>query len=321
MDKYNILIFDTYNLIFKASFIENERTVELEKTKYHVEGIIGFLKAVESYIKKFATDDVIIYWLMDNAKSSIQKYRKSLSEDYKKTRVEQPDWFYKQIDLLELILKNYRDNSFLYRVKFIEADDYTSNIIRDYVKKEDRVLLISEDSDWSRSLADNVHQYCEGEILTKELFYKKNGYEATYSNICFHKVFYGDKTDNILPTLPTLPSILFLQIIKDFNNIHTFILRAKEKNIKYLDSGWVEKIKQQEENLLLNWNLVEAIDLSSIDLKSYQTKCTFNKIKLQVLYESLSIINLVDNRIKTEKKQNDILSDLLGGIEVKRKKI
>ena len=117
--KFDYLIFDCYNLYHKAVWIEGEKVIDYNGQKFHTEGITGFLKAAESYIKTWGTEDVKIFWLLDNAKTSMQRHRKSLSEDYKRTRADQPDWFYRGIDILEYILKVYRDSSFLYRMKFL----------------------------------------------------------------------------------------------------------------------------------------------------------------------------------------------------------
>jgi len=318
-EKYSVFIVDCYNLVYRS--IEEERVVSYKNEKFHTEGIIGFLKAIESYITKFGTEDPTIYWLFDNAKSSIEKHRKALSEDYKKTRTPAPEWFYKQLDMLELILKSYRDNSYLFRVKFLEADDYVNQIISSYVGKEKNVLLISEDSDWSRALDNNVHQYAKGKIYTKEVFQSEYGFEPTYSNICFYKTFYGDRTDNIVPAIKELPKDYFLGIISSHSNIFEFIHNAKKGSLPYLDLGWIARIEKEEELLILNWNLVEAVDISSTELSTYQYKCKFQKDKLDIIYSSLQLKGRVDTkRFPVKSDSNDLFDDLLKGMDIDRKK-
>ena len=319
MNKYNTIIVDCYNLIYRS--IEDETVVSYKNEKFHTEGIIGFLKAMDAYIKKYGTEDVKIYWLFDNAKTSIQKYRKSLSEDYKKTRVEMPEWFYKQLDMLELLLKNYRDNSYLFRVKFLEADDYVNKIIESYLTKEDRVLLISEDSDWVRALNDNVHQYAKGKIYDKSVFLEEYKFEPTNSNICFYKTIYGDKTDNIKSAIGELPKVYFYDIINKYSTIYDFIVGVKNNSLSYLDSGWKARISKEEELLILNWNLVSAVEISTSELDSFQYKCKFQKDKLYMLYSALHLLGKVDQkRFPVEVTSNDFLDELFSGIEVSRKK-
>lgn len=318
---YNIFIVDVYNLFYKANYITDETIIQYQNEKFHIEGIIGFLNLVESYIKKFGSEDTKIYWLFDNAKTSIQKYRKTLSEDYKKTRIPQPEWFYKELDLLELLLKYYRDNSYVFRVQYIEADDYVNQIVDSYIKPSDKVLMLSEDSDWFRGLSDNIHQYAKGKIYTKKEFFDEYGFEATYSNICFYKTFYGDKTDNIEPALAEFPRKFFLDIISKYDTIYKFILAVKNKSLEYLNLGWIERIKRDEDKLITNWNLVEAVNITLSELETFKVQCKFQENKLRLLYTTLQLIGKVDTkRFKIDNQESDSIDDLLNGMYLGRKK-
>lgn len=316
---YNVFIVDVYNLFYKSSFIENECLTKSGKETVHTEGIIGFFKAMNTYLSKFGTKDTKIYWLLDNAKTSVLRYRKDLSEDYKRTRKEQPSWFYRELDLLEYLLKIYRDNAELYRIKFLEADDFVFPVIKKNIKDTDRVLLISEDSDWCRALSDNVHQYKSKEIWTKEVFYDKMGFEATYSNICFYKTFYGDDADNIKGCIPTLPKVYFTEITKNYNQLSEFIKDALSNNISFFDLGWRKKIEKEEHNLLTNWNLVKAVDISQNELDSYKYVCEFKPQKLNIFYNSLGLIGKFDDRIKNNYKEIDLFA-MLNGEDLERRK-
>jgi len=318
--QYTTFIVDVYNLFYRANYITDESVVHYQNEKFHTEGIIGFLNLIEGYIKKFGTDDVKIYWLFDNAKTSIKKYRKSLSEEYKKTRVPQPEWFYKQLDMLELILKSYRNNSYLFRVQYIEADDYVNKIVDSYITDKDYVLMISEDSDWFRGLSDNIHQYAKGKIYTKKEFFEEYGFEATYSNICFYKTFYGDKTDNIQPALHEFPKKFFIDVISKYDTIHKFIVGAKNKNLNYLNLGWIERIKRDEDKLITNWNLVESLDISLSELDMFKVQCKFQENKLRLVYGALQLLGKVDKRIQHTEPTNDVLDDIMNGMQLNRKK-
>jgi 5'-3' exonuclease len=317
--KYNILIVDVYNMMFRSTYCSNkEQIVSQGINKYHIEGIINFFNMIDSYIKNYCEDDVYIYWLFDNAKSSIRKYRKSLSENYKKTRVEQPEWFYDSLNNLELILHYYRNNSYIYRQNFVEADDYVSYIIDYSYNKNKNILLVSNDQDWFRGLQSNVDQLYNGEIYDKNRFEEVFKYPPTYSNICFYKCFYGDDSDCIEGFLKNLPHVYFLDIISKYKNMLDFVLEAKQGKIDFLDLGWLEKIKKEEENLLLNWNLVTVIELGDLDLKSSEIVCHYKEEKLKIIYQSLNLIGQIDKRFIIEKKSVDILEDLLSGIKQKR---
>jgi len=319
--KYNIFIVDVYNMMFHSTYgNECQQIVKKGKEEYHLEGILMFFKMMDSYIKKYAenNDELIIYWLFDNAKSSIQKYRKSLDENYKKTRAEQPEWFYKSLDNLELILHFYRNNSFIYRQKFLEADDYVSYII-DYAQNKDKnVLLISGDQDWFRGINTNVDQlYLQDKLIYDiDKFEEVFNYKPTYSNICFNKCFYGDVSDNIIGAIPTLPQQLFLKLIDQFSTMDQLIFNIN--NISYLDLGWKAKFKKEIGKLQLNWNLVTVVELGEIDLRSNEIKCYYKEDKLRIIYESLNLIGLMDSRIKYKESNMDLLDSMLEGIQKER---
>lgn len=309
--KYDVLIVDVYNLMYRATFSGDERLIKVKDQLMHTEGIIAFLDIMERYIKTFgSSQDIEIFWLFDNSRTSIQKYRKSINENYKKTRIEQPSWFYRQLDLLELILKNYRDNSSIFRAAFLEADDYVTKLIESYISPSSNVLLISDDSDWFRSLSDNVHQLRKKRVYDKETFFDEYKFEATYTNLCFYKCFYGDISDNIKAALPYFPQVYFLEVLKKYNHVVEFIREVIDHKVEFLDLGWVEKIKKEESLLLINWNLIESADISAIDMKSFEVACHFNQKKLYLIYDSLNLVGKIDKRIDHPYKQVDIFDEI-----------
>ena len=311
--QYDLFIVDVYNLFYRATFSSFKNDFNLINNVYD-QGIINFLSMIDSYIKKYAIDkDIPIYWLFDNAKTSIQKYRKSLSEDYKKTRVEQPSWFYESLNLLELILHFYRNNSFIYREKFLEADDYVTYIINYAQNKDKNILLISNDQDWFRGLNNNVNQLYCGEVYDINKFEDKFKYKPTYSNICFYKCFYGDESDNIKGFLKNLDYELFIKIINTYSSMSQFLYNID--TISFLDLGWKSKIKKEESNLNLNWELVTVVELGDIDLKSSEIVCQYKKEKLKLIYESYNLLGKIDeDRIPNTQVKIDIIESMLQGI-------
>ena len=129
---YNVLIFDVYN-VFHRAFWKHENLTKVDGKLIPIDGICNFFSILNSYIEKFGTKDCKCYFLLDNAKTTILR-RKELDEDYKKNRKENemPQEFYDALNLIELILKFYRDG-ILYRKQGIEADDYVQNLIDLYI--------------------------------------------------------------------------------------------------------------------------------------------------------------------------------------------
>ena len=314
---YNVLIFDVYN-VFHRVFFGNENLTKIDDKFIPIDAICKYFELCNSYIEKYGVKkDCKIYWLMDNVKSSIIN-RKFIDENYKKNRKEMPEEFYTALNVIELILKFYKD-AVLYRKQGVEADDYVENIINSYIDDHNHVLLFSTDLDWSKSLiADDerdikVDQYIKNnEILTVKNFKEKYGFKPTTSNITFWKVFYGDKSDNIPSTLPNYPREYFLDAISRYTHVDNFIRDALEGKISYLDGGYRIRIKQLQDRMRMNWNLISAINISVNDLENWKIECSFKPNKLLIIYNTLNVVGRFDDRIRNEVKNSDLMSMLEG---------
>ena len=313
---YNVLMFDVYN-VFHRVFFGNENLTKVDDKLIPIDAICKYFELCNSYIEKYGVKkDCKIYWLMDNAKSRIIN-RKFIDENYKKNRKEMPQEFYDALNIIELILKFYRDG-ILYRKQGLEADDYVSNIIDSYINEHDHVLLFSNDMDWSRSLMlDETHdikvdQYIKNnEILTVKSFEEKYGFKPTASNITFYKCFYGDTADNIPPTLLNYPKQYFLDALR-YNHVDNFINDALDGKLPYLDGGYRIRIKQLQDRMRMNWNLISAINIEVTDLENWKVECSFKPNKLLIIYSTLNVVGRFDNRVKVENKSDSIWNMLNG---------
>ena len=308
----NVLIFDIYNMWYRVIW-NNDNLVKVSDKLIPIDAICKFFELCNGYIEKFGTKDCECYFLFDNAKTTILKNRKLLDSEYKKSRKVQPDYFYDGLNVIELILKFYRDKSCIYRKQNVEADDFVLPIIDSYIKEHDKVMLFSTDLDWCRALLDDeehdikVVQYTKNnEILTTKTFEEKFGFKPTETNICFWKTFYGDKSDSILPTLNTYPKEYFLDALRKYSHVDNFIREALDGKLPYLDMGWRIKIKQLEERMRLNWNLISSDEIAINDLDSWKIECNYRPNKLLILYSTLNVLGRFDKRVKMENKQSDI---------------
>lgn len=320
---YNNIFFDVYNIWYRV-FWKNENLTLVGDKKIPLDAVCKFFELTDAYISKFGTHDCKVYYLFDNAKSSLLKNRKELDSEYKKNRKLQPDFFYDGLNVVELILKFYRDNSVIYRKQNVEADDFVLPLINEYIKEHDSVIMFSTDIDWCRALLDDeindVHvvQYTRNnEILTVKSFEDKFGFKPTVNNITFWKTFEGDESDNILPTLKNYPKLYFKDVISKYNHVDNFIKDAVNGKISYLDMGWIVKIKQNSDRMRLNWNLISSKDLSKSELESWEISCSFKSNKLLIIYTTLGIIGRFDKRISVKKPSGDLM-DMLNGEVLER---
>lgn len=322
----NNLIFDVYNIWYRVMWKNEGNLVKVDNKMLPVKGICNFFELTDSYIKKFGAENCKVYYLFDNAKTTLLKNRKELDEEYKKNRKIQPDYFYDGLNMVELILKFYRDNSVIYRKQGVEADDFVLPLIDTYISEHDKVILFSTDIDWCRALLDDnerdieIMQYTRNnEILTVKTFEEKYGFKPTVTNVIFWKTFYGDESDNILPTISNFPKVYFLDVISHYNNLNMFLTDVFNGNISYLDKGWEIKIKQCEERMIMNWNLLSSIDLSTSELETWKIECFYKPNKLSIIYNTLGVMGTFDKRIKNDMKETDLWS-MIDGEMLDRKK-
>lgn len=316
---YNNIFFDVYNLWYRV-VNKNESLSDIGDKKIPINAICKFFELTDGYIKKYGSvENCRVWYLFDNAKTSMLKNRKLLDKDYKKNREIQPDWFYTGINMIELIAKYYRDNSVIYRVQNVEADDFVAPLIDNYINEHDKVLMFSTDMDWSRCLLNDterdvvVNQYTRNnEILTVKSFEEKFGFKPTYSNVCFWKTLYGDQSDCILPTLSNYPKQYFLDCINRYTDVSRFISDALNGKITYLDAGWRIKIKNCAERMMLNWQLVSNMEIDNFDLENWKVECAYKPNKLLIIYNTLNVVGRFDKRVKNENKGSDLLSMLEG---------
>lgn len=294
-------------------------SVMIDGKSTQVEGIIAFFNAVDTYLKKYAKNErTRVYFLFDNADTIYE--RKQISDDYKANRKknEPPKHVYRQLDFCELICHYYRNSSYLFRVPSLEADDFVKNILRSYVKDSERVLMISEDMDWSRYIGNNVEQYKNHRIWNPDTFRNEYGFDPLESNITFYKAFYGDKSDNIIGYLPNLPNLLFMEIIGKFTKMDDFLRNIN--SLENIDLGWKCKIDKERNNLIMNWNLISSAEISDASLSCYKYNCSYKVNKLRMIYASLGLIGKIDSRVSYTKSKTSIF-DMLGGELLERSRV
>lgn len=317
--KYDLIIFDIY-LIYHACFeAQTLKTFVYQGKEYPIQGVIGSLELIDKTIKKYGTDKTKAYFLFDNAKTSVLKHRKDLSPNYKANRPVMSQAFYRMLDALELILKAYRDNSYIYRVTHLEADDFVHNIINHYTTKDDKILMVSNDMDWCRSLDNNVEQLRNGRVYTVDDFKKQYEFDPTFFNIVMYKAFYGDNSDNIIPAIPQLPMVYFRDFIKYSNSIYQFLQKMNEGFFDaFLDNNWKKRINLEREKLILNYKLADSPNFEDIELKQWCFDCNFIPEKLKILY-GLYHVEGVDKRIKFDDTKKEFHDEWFRNSEMKRK--
>lgn len=266
--KFNKIIIDGNNL-YARSFYVAKKISEKEVLSKTLE---LFMNSLDKLERLYAGDYVEWYFCWDNAKSKIilrsqmdQSIieRKKIDPEYKANRTKKGDIFYNGIDYLRFLLQNRRRNYYDLRIQDFEADDTVKALI-DYINKKNipyRILIVSEDLDWSRLIDDNIFWYAKDKIWDKEIYKDTYGFYPIRHNIEMYKTFRGDKSDNIPVGLRGIREKDLLKIINDFKDIYSFF--TAYHTLPYLSDIIKKRIKEDLEKkptrLRQNYQLVSFI--------------------------------------------------------------
>jgi 5'-3' exonuclease len=257
-------------------------------------GIYGFLRSLNVIQRDFGNSELTdYYFLLDNF-SSKDTLRKSLSSEYKIDRKKYEPEFYRAIDFLNLILLNYSDHFYSIQIPSMEADDLPQTLLKIFDKNE-KVLVVSNDLDYSRVISDNVFWYSQKQIFDKTLFKEKYGFIPTKESIILFKSIRGDSSDNIDGAIKGIRTTDLLIILEKYKDVYEIIDKC---NIDPLLFKYKDKIIENKAKLILNSQLIDFLDISEdlIKVNTYQGK--FSPNTLRSLYKLLGLkIADVDPRL------------------------
>ncbi len=282
--KFQHILFDVSNLYHKGWHVNNNLTTTLEDgTEMITGGIYTTIQSINKMEREYGGDNCQIYLLFDNATSGGNK-RKEIDPDYKGNREKKDHTFYKGLDYLRFILMNYKDNyTVVYRPQF-EADDLTLPIVS-HIDKNENVLLVSEDMDWSRLMANNVFWYAKKQVWDVDMFEEKYGFSPNSDAVVFYKAIRGDSSDNIPKGILGIRENLVQQLINDYKDVDEMLNNLD--NISYLSDKWKDKIRENKARLRLNSQLVDFITTADENIDEFIFSCEFKPSTLRTLYHAL----------------------------------
>jgi len=326
--KYNKIALDATNLFWRSVCSCAKKTDNVDGVFIYTHVIIDFLERVKQLKDQYGYKDTIVYFLFDNPKSKITT-RQMIDEHYKSHRnnADIPKEFWDTLALLEMVIKCYSSNFVVMRIDHCEADDLVYPLIKQKIKAEDKLLLVSVDMDWSRgiALADNVHWFNYHTLFWhKEVFKEEYGFYPEKNKVKFFKTIRGDSSDDIKPAIPNMPSNLVTHIVNNYDDIQEFISTYnRDTNIP---TQWKTKIIENRSQILSNYSLVDFIHIEQ-DIESYTFYCKENIGELLYWYDLLALpfetrmINFIkqskDKRIQ-KKYESYIKKSFLQKAEFKR---
>jgi hypothetical protein len=287
--RYQNIVIDSNNLYWRSVTSCAKQCETIDNTFIYTHVIVDFLTRVKEFISQFGYESSIIYFLFDNPKSKIS-LRSCIDEHYKSHRMNAsiPKQFWDTLALLEMILQSYNNNYRVMRLDYCEADDLLYPLLINK-KKEDTMLLISVDMDWSRglSLSDNVSWFNYDTVFWhKAVFKEKYGFYPEKNKVKFYKTFRGDHSDDIKPSVSNIPTNVVIHIINTYDDINYFLERFNRDS--EIPEQWKIKILENRTKIIRNYNLVDFVEVDkSLDELVYI--CKEDTDELRYWYQLLDL--------------------------------
>jgi 5'-3' exonuclease len=282
MNTYSKIIVDLSNLYYKNYFTHQDQKVLVENEEIMTGGIYGFIRSLRKLQRDFLSEEGQVYILADNF-SSKDSYRKQIDPAYKLNRKKYQDSFYRGIDFLALILMNTSNKIFTVQVESYEADDLVPAVL-DSFDKYDKVLIVSDDLDYSRVIKENVDWYKNKIIYNKDNFKEKYGFYPTEEKVVLYKVIRGDASDNIEIGVKGIRENIVLDLLEKYKDIYDLLENIDTAD---LDDKWKTAFIENKTRLILNHQLVSFIDISKEEVQQFTYQGCFNPNTLRSLYKTL----------------------------------
>jgi hypothetical protein len=290
-------------MYWRAVSASLKKLLDKEDDKVYSNSIRDFLDRINDLKNRFGNFESSVYLLFDNPLSVINK-RKTIDVEYKNTRDEKrvPKNFYKTLDSLQEILKVYKNNLYIVRYDGLEADDLLYPVMQEINQKsnQEKKLVISADMDWGRCL--DIDSNCEWfnyvDVYDKIKFKNHYGFNPAGKAIQMYKAIHGDNSDAIPNAVPGIRKEILNYIAENYSNVDE--LFSNMWNCNEIPKQWVQKIKESEKRIRINYRLVDFITYEK--LNNFIIECKEN---IEMLRFWFKMHNLqYENRMVDLKKDN-----------------
>ena len=306
---YDRILIDISNMYYRAYCAGQQLTTTVEGKPLITSGIYNTLRMLYKLRETHLAEGGRMYYLFDNA-SSLENRRKDIDPEYKENRQKKDPVFYRGLDYLYLALQVMHDGDRIIRKPSFEADDLVQPVIQSFEGRGYKVLLVSTDMDWSRSISDTVHWMVRDSVskkditYTKQMFEEKYGFEPSVESLCFYKAIRGDASDNIPAGLKGIREEMLLDLIKNVKTVKNLFLNLSSLPIS---DKWKQALYENKGRILLNYQLVSFQPLTISEVREGVEITKFNRDVLGLLYRTLQFNTLkLDKRFTIEEKPVEI---------------
>ena len=274
MSEYNKIVLDGLNVSHRFHWIHQ---------KFSYNGILtGMLHGVMNYVVSLKRDNpkakIMFCW------DSQRLLKKEKYKNYKADREKQKNNFYDLIKILKNLLSLYGIDQYL--AIGYEADDIAARICKKFF--DEKILLVSNDSDWILMMNNNVDIYKSNKIWSYQeyLEYLEVGDKEEFQIM---SAITGTH-NNVSSAVPNIRKAFVKEFIEDAKNDLDRMFKLKSDKYNQSRINWLEKIKKEEEIIRSNYEIIEHL---TSGYKVRAIKKRKNKKDLKVKLEKYGLVSVM----------------------------
>lgn len=298
--KYDMILIDTMSLLYKLR--EKSEKASILSSKYVFKNLAKkYIEKITELHDQYLVEGGSIALLFDNPTSrlDLQKSfyfasRKHAYPKYKEQRAKESKEFYNTLDLIRYYYLTNTSEYACIQVQNLEADDLVKPVLANYCTPEMHMLMVTNDYDWTRYLAQNVDWMPNLDATPENIaaFTEKMGFMPTENSVIMYKSLFGDPADNIphILTKNNKTYVEFLDMLRDAPSLNPETLIDRSHNTEATEKSPILKaVKANERQYRINIQLTSTIPVSAQHLKSVTSRGRNSKVITEAVEVALGL--------------------------------
>ena len=244
-------------------------------------------------------------------------FRHEKFEEYKATRVKQPDELYEQFPIVKDVVRAFNIN--IYEKQGFEADDVIGTICDKKQVDRDDVLsvIVTGDMDTLQLIDDNTEVFTMRKGMSDTVTYDAQGVKQKYGGLTpeqmiDYKALRGDPSDNI-PGVKGIGEKTATNLLTEFKTLENLYREVKKqpfeslrvtKRGKFLKERIYNLLLEHEDDAFMSQDLATIKRDVEVDFKlEDNTIKDYDKDKILELFSELQFNSLLSRLPETEKEE------------------
>jgi 5'-3' exonuclease len=268
---YDIILIDALNLLYRLRDEANvSKKLKISSKAVYRDLAISYISFINELKQTYMTPDASLFLLYDpiphsyEISSAYRNQRQQISSSYKSTRKKDSKEFYNTFDLLRYYYLAGPEWIYSAQRQATEADDLVKPVIKNYASDNHKILMITNDKDWTRYLSTNVDWMPKlKEISTAKDFEQKEGYVPSENSVVLYKALLGDISDNIPPVLAPKYKSKVVEWIREGATLDK-ILQESLSHSTVIE----QEIQKNQRQIEINYQLISAVDIEDREINA-----------------------------------------------------